>query len=313
MSKHKKRSQINKKAILLAHFGTTYSSALPSLENIRRQVQTRIPGIEVRHCFTSNMVRNIWAARRRDPQTWLEGGVAEEFLNVQGFLGAIGNLQDGNYRTIIVQPTHMYHGEQFEDLKSYVSALQSIRTIKRVWSPFEKVVLSRPALGTCGVEHDYAEDIKEVAALFDDDVERARQLDAALVYVAHGNDFFSSGAFHETGDAMRSRYPGAQIHIGMVEGRPGVEEIVAEVTGKGRTAVLLRPFMITAGDHAHNDIADDDPGSWKGVFEAAGCRVETRMEGLGSDDRFASIFAKRILETAEDHGIDLFSASDKID
>ncbi|AOS84299.1 cobalt chelatase [Chlorobaculum limnaeum] len=307
MSKHKKRSQINKKAILLAHFGTTYPSALKSLENIRRQVRAQIPGIEVRHCFTSNMVRNIWSARRRDPGKWLDEGVADEFLNVQGFLGAIGNLQDGNYRTVIVQPTHMYHGEQFEDLKSYVSALQSIRTIKRVWSPFEKVVLSRPALGTCGVEHDYAEDIEQVAGLFDDDVERARQLDAALVCVAHGNDFFSSGAFHETCQVMRSRYPGAQIHIGMVEGRPGVEEIVGEVTGSGRKAVLLRPFMITAGDHAHNDIADDDPGSWKGAFEAAGCRVETRMEGLGSDDRFAAIFARRILETAEDHGIDLLS------
>ncbi len=305
MSKHKKRSQINKKAILLAHFGTTYPSALLSLENIRRQVQARIPGIEVRHCFTSNMVRNIWSARRRDPQRWLAEGVADEFLNVQGFLGAIGNLQDSNYRTIIVQPTHMYHGEQFEDLKSYVLALQSIRTIKRVWSPFEKVVLSRPALGTCGVEHDYAKDIEEVASLFDDDVERARQLDAALVYVAHGNDFFSSGMFQETGDVMRSRYPGAEIHIGMVEGRPGVEEIVAEVVGNGRKAVLLRPFMITAGDHAHNDIANDDPGSWNGAFEAAGCRVEIRMEGLGSDERFAAIFAKRILETADDHGIDL--------
>lgn len=307
MSKHKKRSQLNKKAILLAHFGTTYPSALPSLENIRRQVQAQIPGIEVRSCFTSNMVRNIWATRRREPQQWQAEGVSDEFLNIQGFLGAIGNLQDGNYRTIIVQPTHMYHGEQFEDLKSYVSALQSIRTIKRVWAPFDKVVLSRPALGTCGVEHDYSEDIAEVAALFDDDVERARQMDAALVYVAHGNDFFSSGAFHETCRVMRNRYPGAEIHIGMVEGRPGVEEIVGEVVASGRRAVLLRPFMITAGDHAHNDIADDDPDSWKGAFEAAGCRVETRMEGLGSDDRFAAIFARRILETAEDHGIDLFS------
>lgn len=307
MSKHKKRSQINKKAILLAHFGTTYPSALKSLENIRRQVQTRIPGIEVRHCFTSNMVRNIWSARRCDPQPWLDDGVGEEFLNVQGFLGAIGNLQDGNYRTIIVQPTHMYHGEQFEDLKSYVSALQSIRTIKRVWSPFEKVVLSRPALGTCGVEHDYAKDIEEVSGLFADDVELARELDAALVCVAHGNDFFSSGAFHETCVVMRSRYPGAEIHIGMVEGRPDVEEIVAEVIGGGRKAVLLRPFMITAGDHAHKDIASDEPDSWKGAFEAAGCRVEIRMEGLGSDDRFAAIFARRILETAEDHGIDLLS------
>ncbi len=307
MSKSHRRAQINRKAILLAHFGTTYPSALPSLENIHRQVQSAIPGIEVRNCFTSNMVRNVWAMRRRNSRQWLDDGVPESFLNIRGFLGAIGALQDQNYRTIIVQPTHMYHGEQFEDLKSYVCSLQSIRTIKRVWAPFEQVVLSRPALGTCGVEHDYLDDISEVAGFFENDVAQARQLGAALVYVAHGNDLFSSGVFHETCQVMRSRYPGVEIHIGMVEGRPGVQEVLHDVLASNCRRVRLRPFMITAGDHAHHDIASDDPDSWKGVFEAAGCHVEVCMEGLGSDDRFAAMFARRILETAEDHGIDLCS------
>jgi sirohydrochlorin cobaltochelatase len=302
---HKKRRQINKKAILLAHFGTTYPSALPSLDNIKRQVMAEIPNVETRICFTSNMVRNTWAVRRRKPERWVEQGVSEEFLHVQGLLGAIGNLQDANYRTIIVQPTHMYHGEQYEDLKSYVRALQSIRTVKRAWQPFESIVLSRPALGTWGIEHDYSRDIDEVVALFEDDVERAGRKEAALVYVAHGNDFFSSGAFSETCRAMREAWPDASIHIGVVEGRPGIEDILAEVAGGNRKRIILRPFMITAGDHAHNDIADDSPDSWKGAFETAGYHVETRMEGLGADDRFASIFAKRILETAADSGIAL--------
>jgi len=81
-------------------------------------------------------------------------GVPREILHAQSFLGAVGNLQDENFRTIIVQPTHIYHGEQFEDLKSFVQALQSIRTIKRAWAPFETIALSRPALGTCGILHD---------------------------------------------------------------------------------------------------------------------------------------------------------------
>ncbi|TCD47470.1 sirohydrochlorin cobaltochelatase [Chlorobium sp. N1] len=304
---HKKRRQINKKAILIAHFGTTYPSALPSLDNIKQRIMAEIPGVETRICFTSNMVRNTWRVRRRKPEKWIAEGVTEEFLNIQGLLGAIGNLQDANYRTIIVQPTHMYHGEQFEDLKSYIRAMQSIRTVKRAWQPFEKVVLSRPALGTWGIEHDYSDDIEEVVALFGEDIERSKQKDAAMVYVAHGNDFFSSSAFSETCRAMREAWPDASIHIGVVEGRPGIEDILGDLASSGRRNVILRPFMITAGDHAHNDIADDGPDSWKGAFEAAGYRVETRMEGLGADDRFASIFAKRILETATDNGIDLVS------
>ena len=141
-----KRKQINRKAILLAHFGTSFVSALESLENIRHKVQEEFPDAEVRISFTSNMIRNIWSARRRKPEKWLEQGVPEDVLYVQSFLGAIGSLQSDNYRTIVIQPTHVYHGEQYEDLKSYVTALQSIRTIKKVWSPFDTLVLSRPAL-----------------------------------------------------------------------------------------------------------------------------------------------------------------------
>jgi len=129
---HKKREQVNKPAILLAHFGTTYPSALPSLMNIGRVVQTAFPGVETRHCFTSNMVRKVWTARRSQSALWLLRGVPREILHAQSFLGAVGNLQDENFRTIIVQPTHIYHGEQFEDLKSFVQALQSIRTIKEL-------------------------------------------------------------------------------------------------------------------------------------------------------------------------------------
>jgi len=41
----------------------------------------------------------------------------------------------------------------------------------------------------------YALDINEVVGILGDDVLLARQMGAALVYVAHGNDYFSSGSF----------------------------------------------------------------------------------------------------------------------
>lgn len=308
MSKqHKSRSQVNKKAILLAHFGTTYPSALPSLEHIKQQVQESFPGIETRICFTSNIVRNIWAERRKEPDFWLKQGVSEEVLYAQGFLGAIGNLQDENYRTIIVQPTHIYHGEQYEDLKSFVHGLHSIQTVKKAWRPFEKVVLSRPALGTCGVLHDYSDDIDEVVQILEEDVSKAKKMQATLLYVAHGNDFFSSGVFHETRNAIREAYADVNIHIGMIEGYPSLDDILKKLKNIERKNILIKPFMITAGDHAHKDIDNHSPESWRGSFEGMGFTVVTEMEGLGSNTAFARLFAKRIMETAEDYGIDLTS------
>ena len=303
--KNKIRRQINKKAILLAHFGTSYPDALCSLCTIKQQVQECFPEIETRICFTSNRIRTIWASRRRNPENWFERGVPEEVMYAQSFLGAIGNLQDQNYRTIIVQPTHMYHGEQYEDLQSYIRALQSIRTIKKAWAPFDKIVLSRPTLGTYGVEYDYAEDINEVVHALDADFTRTKRLDASLIYVGHGNDFFSSGAFLEAQKAMRDLCPDLNIYIGMVEGYPGIDEVTEELKKDGVKKVLLKPFMITAGDHAHNDMNNADPGSWKSRIESLGINVDVVMEGLGSNDDFARIFAKRIRETADDNGIDL--------
>lgn len=302
---HAKRRQKNKKAILLAHFGTSYPSALASLDNIKKHVVEAFPGIETRICFTSNMVRNIWASRRKNPDRWKDEGVSDEVLGVQTFLAAVGNLQDQGYRTIVVQPTHVYHGEQYEDLKSCVLALRSIRTIKEVWAPFEQIVISRPLLGTYGVLHDYLDDIAEVVAALGKDVEQAEERDSALVYVGHGNDFFSSGVFQEMLHALRNAHPERSVYMGMVEGFPGLEETRATIVRDGVSNVLLKPFMITAGDHAHNDIDNAYSGSWRGRLEAAGCRVETIMEGLGSNDAFAALFARRIGQTAEDYGIEL--------
>lgn len=304
---HSKREQRNRKAILLAHFGTSFPSALPSLQNIRKEVAGAFPGIETRVCFTSNMVRTIWSGRRAEARKWLEQGVPEEILSVQGFLGAVGNLQDQDYRTIIVQPTHVYHGEQFEDLKSYVTSLQSIHTIKKVWAPFEQIVLSRPALGTYGVTHDYLDDVAGVIAALGDDVAQARAKNAALLYVAHGNDFFSSGVFGEMLHMLRGAHPGTAIHIGMLEGYPGIDDTIAEMLRREDRRVLLKPFMITAGDHAHHDIDNPDPDSWRSRLEAEGFSVEAVMEGLGSNRSFAALFTRRIQETAQDHGIDLFA------
>ncbi|HED30863.1 MAG TPA: sirohydrochlorin cobaltochelatase [Prosthecochloris aestuarii] len=307
-----KRKQINRKAILLAHFGTSFVSALPSLQNIRQRVQDEFPGVEVRSCFTSNMIRNIWSARRRKPEKWLEQGVPEDVLYVQSFLGAIGGLQSDNYRTIVVQPTHVYHGEQYEDLKSHVTALQSIRTIKQVWAPFDKLVLSRPALGTYGIEHDYLDDLEEVVRVVEADVQKAGATGAGMLYVAHGNEFFSSGVFHEMLNSLRKRNPSTAVHIGMVEGYPGVEEIVAELKTAGVCKVLMKPFMITAGDHAHHDIDNDEPGSWRGELENAGIEVVTEMEGLGSNDDFARLFARRIAQTARYHDIELVKTGEGV-
>ena len=53
---------------------------------------------------------------------------------------------------------------------------------------------------------------------------------------------------------------------------------------------MLRPLMVVAGDHANNDMAGDEDGSWKTTFEAAGYKVECVVEGLGQLEAVQELF-----------------------
>lgn len=295
---------IEKKAVVLAVFGTSHESALPGILNIRAQVQKALPGIPVRLAFTSNIIRRIWQERRRDPAyAGQHPEVPAEILNVKGTLAAIADLQDEGYGYIVVQPTHISSGEEFADLAAYVQGLNSIKTVKKRNMPFKKILLGRPALGTHGIEHEYRHDIEQVAAVLAPDVEMAQKDGRALIYFAHGNEHYSTGVYLEFEQVMRRQYPGVRIHVTMVEGFPDNTRLLAELAANQTKKVLLKPLMTVAGDHAKNDMAGPGPDSLKSLLAARGLDVAAMLTGLGESDAFAAIFARHIQDAMNDEGI----------
>ena len=105
--------------------------------------------------------------------------------------------------------------------------------------------------------------------------------------------------------AMRRNYPKAKIFIGTVEGFPSLNDVVSSVKHMGIKKVLLKPFMIVAGDHAHNDMAGNDEDSWKNTFKRAGIRVKCILKGLGENPRWDEIYVQHIRDVAMDNGIKL--------
>ena len=295
-----------KKAIVLASFGTTYPEALVSIINIYEGVQKAFPEMEVRLAFTSNIIRKIWHKRQKDVNFLNEHKeIPEDILYVQTPLATIANLQDEGYKTIIVQPTHLFAGEEFQDLSSYVTALNSIQTIKDRYRPFNKLVLGRPLLGMPGPQHDYHHDIEVAAQALKKDVEQAQKNGAALVYMGHGNEFYSTGAYIELQETMRRMYPGTKIFVGTVEGFPSLDDVVSGLTHFRVKKVLLKPLMIVAGDHARNDMAGTESDSWKNVIAAKGIKVIPCIQGLGENEEIVNIFVQHIKDAANDNKIDL--------
>ena len=65
----------------------------------------------------------------------------------------------------------------------------------------------------------------------------------------------------------------ANYYVGTVEASPTLDDVLEAVEAGDYENVVLMPLMIVAGDHANNDMAGDEEGSWKQSFEAAGYQV----------------------------------------
>jgi Cobalamin biosynthesis protein CbiK, Co2+ chelatase len=299
-------TQKDKKAIVLAQFGTSYPSALVAITNIQKQVQDAFPGVKVKQAFTSNIIRKIWHERQNDKKFLEENkNIPEEILYVKAPLATIADLQDEGYTTIIVQTTHVFEGEEYLDLKSCVDGLDSIATIKTKHKPFKKIVLGRPLLGKKGEEYPYHKDLETAAKTVKADVELARKNKAALVYMGHGNEYLSTGAYIEFQETLRRMYPETPIYIGVVEGFPSPDYVVSGLIRDRIRKVVLKPFMIVAGDHATNDMAGDEDDSWKTIFKSKGIEVITVIQGLGENPEIGKILIQHIKDVARDNQIGL--------
>jgi sirohydrochlorin cobaltochelatase len=299
------KSATARPAIILASFGTTVPEAVKAITNIQEKIKAAFPGVMVKITFTSNIIRNVWKKRQAEAQKWLDQGIPEEILYVKNIIATFGDLREDGYNQIVVQPTHMFYMEQSTDLKSYVDAMRSIRTVKARWLPFQKIALGRPALGTIGNRYDYHEDLDKGLRTLATDVALARKHKARLVYMGHGNEHWSTGIYSEATKAMNAMYPDVLTYIGSVEGFPGLDDIRRYLKHADGGKIVLKPFMIVAGDHATNDMASDEEDSWKSALVKDGFEVIPVLEGLGSNDAFAAIFVDHIKDAAHDAGIAL--------
>jgi sirohydrochlorin cobaltochelatase len=283
-----------KQAIVLAAFGTSYPDALQSILNIKTRVEKANPGVPVRLAFTSNIIRKIWQ-KRQDDGAWIKANpsIPKEVLYVKTPLATIADLQNDGYRNIAVQSLHVFAGEEFEDLAALMIGLDSIRTVKAKFSPFNQLRLGRPALGMPGDAYPYADDMAVAVKALKSDVDKATSMHAALVYMGHGNDFYSTGIYAELQKKMNEAYT-TPIFAACVEGYPSLDDIIAGLKASGVKNILLKPLMIVAGDHASNDMAGDEEDSWKVVLTKAGFEVTPEVRGLGSNDAWADIYVNHL-------------------
>ena len=115
--------------------------------------------------------------------------------------------------------------------------------------------------------------IVEATAEYDDG-------ETAICFMGHGTEAASNEVYGKMQDLLKTNgYD--NYYVGTVEAEPSLEDVLPAVQAGDYKKVVLEPLMIVAGDHANNDMAGDEDGSWKTEFENAGYEVTCILRGLG--------------------------------
>ena len=251
-----------KPAILVVSFGTSFNDSRHiTIGAIESAIREKFPDYDVRRAFTSQII--IDKLKERD-------GVVID--NVEE---ALDRLVADKVQEIVVQPTHLMNGYEYDDL---AKALESHK------DKFKKVALGEPLLSS---DDDYYKVIAALASVS----ERYDDGKTALVFMGHGTEAESNKVYSTLQDKLSAEGK-KNYFIGTVEATHSIEDVLKGVKAAGLKKAVLRPLMVVAGDHANNDMADlEDPESWASQLTAAGIEVECVLEGLGQIVEIDELYA----------------------
>lgn len=258
---------IAKRALLLAAFGTATEGAKAAYKSIESAVAEARPGEAVRWAFSSGMVRAKLRKSGESPKS------------VSSALSAL--LREG-FDAVDVLPLYLTNGEEFHKIFNEISAF---RNPKR---GFKEIRIGKPLMNSA----------ESLAALCEAAIASApaeREAGDALVFMGHGhNDGRSDLLYIAAGSELAKKDPLA--FIACVEGKPGFEELLDKLRTAGTKKAFLIPFMVVAGDHAVNDLAGDEPESWKSRLQADGIECACSLKGLGESAKAVQIFLDGLAE-----------------
>ena len=273
---------IGENELLVVSFGTSFNeSRATDIGGIEKALQEAYPDWSVRRAFTSQIIINHIQARDN-----------EVIDNVEQ---ALARAKANGVKNLIVQPTHLMHGSEYDDLVDAVTAASG---------DFLSVRIAEPLLGEVGTDASVINEDKEavakavvaqtVADAGFESLEAAAQDGTAFVFLGHGTAHVAKVTYDQMQTQMEALGYG-NVFIGTVEGEPedtACEAVIEKVSEAGYKKVILRPLMVVAGDHANNDMAGEDEDSWKSMFTASGNfdQVDCQIAGLGRIEDVEAVY-----------------------
>ncbi len=286
---------IGENEILVVSFGTSFNeSRALDISSVEKAIAAANPGWAVRRAFTAQIIINHVQARDN-----------EKIDNMQQALDrAVAN----GVKNLIIQPTHLMHGAEYDEI---------IAAVEGYSSQFEKIVVAEPLLGEVGSDATVINADKKavaealvaeaVAAADFDSLKAADEDGVAFVFMGHGTAHTAKISYSQMATQM-DKLGYDNVFVGTVEGEPeetSCENIIEAVKEAGYKKVILRPLMVVAGDHANNDMAGDDEDSWKSMFTADGSfeSIECQIAGLGRIEAVQQLYVDHTAAAVKESGV----------
>jgi len=273
------------KVILLVAFGSTWEQAYDTFDKVVDDYKANFSGWDVYLSFSSAIcINNARAGENVDPKDYYD---PEHWLTAIGLAG---------YKQVVVQSLQVIPGEEYRRVRdSYVKDFMNNRngdfTDAYMKSLDHQVVVGTPLMAE-------ESDAKTLATTLNNEADvKAAVAQGIVAFMGHGNpegyDYYGGNVrYLQLEDYLRAL--NTNYYVGTVDmDETYAEDVLNHIAGgtfdyqigdvtktisypeNASKKAQLFVLMSIAGDHAHNDMADDeDDESWYSLFNAAG--IETK-------------------------------------
>lgn len=250
-----------KTALLVISFGTTHLDTLEkTIHATEKALAVQFPEYTVYRAFTSGMVRKRLMSKYE--------------ISVDSTEEALSRISRDGFESVIVLPTLLIPGEEYNKLLSIISSAAGSL----------KISVCEPLL--------YCEkDLDDIIRILHEAY--PTKDDTTLLLMGHGTEHSANDLYIRLAEKMRS-YTGCTMRLCTVEGTPSFEDAINELSQMPQKNIKLAPLMFVAGDHAKNDMAGDKPDSLCSILENKSFFVDCYVQGLGEIEAVQQMYASKV-------------------
>ncbi len=249
--------QVDRPAIVIAAFGSSYETGLKNLEDFDSAVLEAFPDADVYWAFTANFI--VKKLRARGQNT-----IFAREVEVRSLDEVYEMLLEKGQTVVLVQSLHLMVGEEYRE------------------------VLTTPAYGL-NVKYShpmlfYPENVEgSVVALSH---AFGTEDDTLTILCAHGNEkhLEYNSELIQIDSYLRENYENTYLTV--MEGEPNFDDLFAELDLEQFSKVKFITFMLTFGDHMSNDVMGDEEDALK---VRLGLEA-TITDGMASDSYIQNLF-----------------------